>query len=138
MVQSIDVRKCNAEKRYAGDLELEFEGEESLVEIPYVSFSSPVRAKLHYEILEDDSVEVKGEISFSLKGACSRCLKETEQHIVGEAEGYFLPNGDPNGEDYAYHGGIVDLREFLRDAVLWNMPARLLCNDNCSAPEYRE
>lgn len=132
----IDVRKCNAEKRYAGDLTLEFEGDDSLIDIPFVAFSSPVKADLHYEILEDDSVEVTGKVSFSLKGLCSRCLKETERSFSEEAEGYFSPvEGE---EDYCYRNGVIDLGEFLRDAVLDALPAGLICSEDCTPPAYKK
>ena len=138
-MQSLDVRKLNAEKKYAGDLLFEFEGEEDLIDIPYVSFSSPIKAELHYEILEDDSVEITGKVTFSLKGLCSRCLKETESEIIGEAEGYFVPRGKKaDAEDYTYVSGMIDLREFLRDTVLFSMPANLICSETCRAPDYKE
>lgn len=133
----IDVRKCNAEHIYAGDLTFETEGDNSLIDIPYVRFASPVKAVLHYEILEDDSVEVTGRISFSLKGLCSRCLSETEQSFSGEAEGCFSTvEGE---EDYTYRCGVVDFSELLRDAVLDALPVRLVCGgDHCIPPEYKE
>ena len=126
MVPELNVRKKNAEKKYSGDLAFEFEGEKELVEIPYVSFSSPVKAELHYEILEDDSVEIKGKLFFSLKGQCSRCLSETERTFESEAEGYFIPNGDGT-EDYSYQNGTIDLREFLRDSVSFALPGAFHC-----------
>lgn len=135
MVPTLDVRRCNAEKKYAGELRFGFDPDPTLVDIPYVAFSSPVEADLHYEILEGDWVEVKGTLSFSLKGLCSRCLKETEQRLTAEAEGCFIPEGN-GSDDYAYRNGIVDLTEFLRDAVLGALPNGLYCSDTCSAPEY--
>ena len=104
----IDVRKCNAEGKYTGTLDFEFEGDASLIDIPFVSFSTPVHAVLDYEIFEDNSVEVKGELSFTLEGACSRCLKQTKEHIVSEAEALFVPKGGKTEEeDYTYRNGIV-------------------------------
>lgn len=135
----LDIRKLCAEKKYEGDLVFEFEAEDDLLDIPFVSFSSPVKAELKYGILEDDSVEIKGKLSFSLKGLCSRCLKETEKEISGETEGYFIPiGGTGEAEDYSYSNGFIDLREFLRDAVLFLMPAGLLCSEDCTAPDYKE
>ena len=119
------------------DLSFTFEADPSLVEIPYVSPSSPVEANLHYEILEDDSVEISGSLAFSLKGSCSRCLKETEQRVSGEVEGYFVPNGE-DGEDYSYSNGVIDFGEFLRDSLIFLMPERLVCSETCAAPEYKE
>ena len=137
MVPKLDVRRANAEKKYAGDLSFTFEADPSLVEIPFVSFSSPVEAKLHYEILEDDSVEIEGSLAFSLKGSCSRCLKETQQHVSGSAEGYFVPDCE-DGENYSYSNGVIDFGEFLRDSVIFLMPTRLVCGENCAAPDYKE
>ena len=135
----IDVRKCNAERKYTGTLDFEFEGDASLIDIPFVSFSTPVHAVLDYEIFEDNSVEVKGELSFTLEGACSRCLKPTKEHIVSEAEALFVPKGGKaEEEDYTYRNGIVDLGEFLRDTVLFALPSALFCAEGCSAPEYNE
>ena len=135
----IDVRKCNAERKYTGELHFEFAGDENLIDIPFVSFSSPVHADLRFDILEDDSVSVAGELSFSLKGACSRCLRETENSISYEAEALFVPQGKKAGdEDYTYWNGIVDLDEFLRDTVLFALPSALHCPEGCSAPEYNE
>ncbi len=137
MVPRLDVRRLNAEKKYSGELSFSFDPEEDPVEIPYVSLVSPIRAELGYEILEDDSVEIRGTIGFTLKGLCSRCLKEMEKRFSEEVEGYFVPDGDGR-EDYAYTNGVIDLREFLRDAVLFSMPAGLYCSETCTAPEYKE
>ena len=135
----IDVRKCNAEGKYTGTLDFEFEGDASLIDIPFVSFSTPVHAVLDYEIFEDNSVEVKGELSFTLEGACSRCLKPTKEHVLTEAEALFVPKGGKaEEEDYTYRNGIVDLGEFLRDTVLFALPSGLFCAGGCSAPGYNE
>lgn len=135
----IDVRKCNAEGKYTGTLDFEFEGDASLIDIPFVSFSTPVHAVLDYEIFEDNSVEVRGELSFTLEGACSRCLKPTKEHVLTEAEALFVPKGGKaEEEDYTYRNGIVDLGEFLRDTVLFALPSALFCAEGCSAPEYNE
>ena len=135
----IDVRKCNAEGKYTGTLDFEFEGDASLIDIPFVSFSTPVHAVLDYDIFEDNSVEVKGELSFTLEGACSRCLKPTKEHVLTEAEALFVPKGGKaEEEDYTYRNGIVDLGEFLRDTVLFALPSALFCAEGCSAPEYNE
>ena len=98
-----------------------------------------LNAVLDYEIFEDNSVEVRGELSFTLEGACSRCLKQTKEHIVSEAEALFVPKGGKTEEeDYTYRNGIVDLGEFLRDTVLFALPSALFCAEGCSAPEYNE
>jgi len=124
-------------RQYEGELTLSFEGDNSLIDIPFVVFSTPVTATLHYEIREDNCVEITGEISFSLKGECSRCLCETEQRFEGEVDALFTP-GKSDGETYSYQNGIVDLSEALRDSLLFALPQQLLCSENCLAPDYNE
>ena len=132
MIPVLDVRGCVARKNYEGKLEFEFEADESLLDIPFVKFSTPVKAELFYEIMEDNSVEIEGTVSFTLKGACSRCLSEAERRFTGEAIATFVP-GKPQDEEYNYFGS-VDLNEFLRDAVMFALPSRLLC-DPCNEEE---
>ena len=132
MVPRIDVRTELAKKNYTGELNFSFDADNGLIDIPYVEISSPIRAALHYEIFADDTVEVTGKISFTLKGLCSRCLAETEEEIGFAAEGVFAP--DPKDEEYGYANGFIDLGEFLRDSVLFALPSRLLCK-NCTEEE---
>ncbi len=126
MIPEIDVRGCIAKKKTEGTLSFSFDADGALVDIPYVGFSSPVSAELAYRICEDDAVEVRGSIAFSLAGACSRCLSEAQARITGEVEGVFVP-GTGDGEAYGYRGGKVSLAELLRDSVMFALPARLLC-----------
>lgn len=132
MVPRIDVRNAVARKKFTGELEFSFDAEETLIDIPYVKFSSPVKAELEYEIFADDKVEVTGKISFSLKGLCSRCLSEAEEEIEYGAEGVFAPA--PKDDEYGYANGFVGLGEFLRDSVLFALPPRLLCR-SCAEDE---
>ena len=133
----IDVRKALARGQFAGDIQTEFQADGSLLEIPYVEFSSPVAACLHYKIAGDDSVVITGEIRFSLKGACSRCLKETEQTFSGEVDARYVLRGAAD-EDYRYTGGVVDLSDCLKDAVMLALPMRLECGEDCSLPAWKE
>lgn len=133
----IDIRKSNALRQYEGDITFTFDGDNSLIDIPTVIFSKPVTAWLHYEIREDNCVEITGELNFSLKGECSRCLSETEQDFVGEVDALFAPRKS-DGETYSYQNGIVDLSEALRDSLLFALPRQLLCSETCLAPEYNE
>ncbi len=130
MVPVIDVRSSVARKIYAGELSFEFEADGQLLEIPFTRFSAPVQADLTYEIFTDNAVEVRGNITIALQGACSRCLAEAGRTFVREAEALFVP-GEPRGEEYGYTGGVVRLEEFLRDTVAFALPSRLLC-DACN------
>ncbi len=131
----LDIRKLNAQKRYSGELEFEYSAPETLVEIPFVEFSAPVKVRFVYDILEDDSVEIRGLVIYRLQGQCSKCLKDTETEVEGELDAYFQPVKD--AEDYSYSNGIVDLTRAVDDAIMASMPFLLSCGEACRGMEYR-
>ncbi len=130
----IDVRKLNAQKKYSGTLEFEYEAPENLIDIPFVKFSSPVKIEAEYELFEDDSLELRGKVLYTLEGQCSRCLKETSERVEGELDAYFQPF--KGGEDYAYSGGVIDLTNAVNDAIMSSMPRTLSCGENCQDIRY--
>ena len=101
MIPRIDVRSAIARKQFSEELIFEYGADWSLLDIPFVSFSSPVCVTLRYEILENDDVEITGQMRFSLKGECSRCLSDAEQSFTAELDALFVM-GESDGESYGY------------------------------------
>ena len=134
MIPKIDVRSLVANKTYAGELSFEYEAAE-MPDIPFVEFAAPVKTELSYEIFEDNTVEVRGRFTFTLKGACSRCLSETQKTFTEEFEGVFEP-GKGDGETYGYTNSL-SLDEFLRESLVFALPPILLCG-NCESSEGDE
>ena len=131
----IDVRKLNAQKKYSGTLEFDYSAPEELIEIPFVKFAAPVKIVFDYDLFEDDSLEIRGKVSYRLIGQCSRCLQDAAQDIEGELDAYFQPCKDY--EDYGYTNGIVDLKKAVEDAIMASMPYTLSCGDGCEALSYK-
>ena len=132
----IDIRKLNAQKLYSGHMEFEYFAPESLIEIPFVHFVAPVKVSFEYDLYEDDSLEIRGTVSFKLEGQCSRCLKESSTEVEGELDAYFEPRKDY--EDYGYTNGMVDLTKAVEDAIMACMPFSLSCGDACEGIRYSE
>ena len=132
---TLDIRKLNAQKKYSGELEFEYSAPETLLEIPFVKFSAPVKICFFYDILEDDSVEIRGSVFYRLQGQCSRCLQETQMDVEGELDAYFQPTKD--AEDYSYSNGIVDITRAVDDAIMASMPFILSCGEHCKGIEYQ-
>lgn len=132
----IDVLRTQALGKHGGELSFEYPADDTLIDVPFVSFSSPVSVSLRYEIFEDGKVEVSGVAEFKLKGLCSRCMKETEQNVRGELCALFVPNGE-NGEDYSYQNGRIALDEAVRDTIVFALPNSFLCGDECELPAFR-
>ena len=135
MIPRIDVRLNRARGEYAGELAFEFEGDNSLIDLPDTRFASCVKAALRYEILEDDTVEITGTLTFMLDGPCSRCLTPVQQEVTAKIEAEFVP-GEGDGDSYGYSGGFVDLRELMRDTVLVALPSTLECDTPCELPKW--
>ena len=131
----IDVRKLNAQKSYSGTLEFEYEADESLIDIPFVSFDGAIKVQAEYELYEDDAFEIKGKIFYRLKGQCSRCLKDAQAEVEGDLDALFEPF--EGGEDYAYSGGKINLADAIKDAVMASMPMVLSCGATCKGIEYK-
>ena len=125
----IDIRKLNAQKKYVGSMELEYSAPETLIEIPYVKFSAPVKISFDYEIFEDDSVEIRGTVSYRLEGQCSRCLKAASQEVVGELDALFECKKDFS--DYGYTNGVLNLTKAVEDAIMASMPFSVSCGEDC-------
>ncbi len=130
----IDVRKLNAQKKYSGRLEFAYEPPESLIDIPFVKFSAPVKVEAEYELFEDGSLELKGRVVCRIEGQCSRCLKDASQEVEGEIDACFQPFED--ADDYAYTGGVIDLTNAVNDAIMACMPRVLSCGENCQGIRY--
>ena len=132
----IDIRKLNAQKKYSGEMEFSYSAPDTLIDIPFVKFASPVSVKFFYELYEDDSFEMKGTVSYGIEGQCSRCLKETSQQIEGELDAYFQPF--KGGEDYAYSNGIIHLQQAVDEAIVASLPFNLSCGETCEGISYTD
>ena len=130
----IDIRKLNAQKKYSGAMEFEYSAPETLIEIPFVNFVGPVKIAFDYDLYEDDSLEIRGTVSYKLEGQCSRCLKAAAQDVEGELDAYFEPRKDY--EDYGYTNGVVDLKKAVEDAIMASMPFSISCGEDCEEISY--
>ena len=132
----IDVRKLNAQKKYVGTMEFEYSAPQTLIDIPFVSFSSPVKVQFDYELFEDDSMEIRGTVSYRLDGQCSRCLQHASMDVEGELDAYFQPQKDC--EDYSYSNGIIHLKQAIDEAVMASLPFILSCGEGCKGLSYTD
>ena len=132
----IDIRKLNAQKKYSGSMDFEYPAPETLIEIPFVKFVGPVKIEFEYDLYEDDSLEIRGTVSYKLEGQCSRCLKDAAQDVVGEINAYFEDRKD--FEDYGYTNGVVRLDNAVEDAIMASMPFTLSCGEECEGLSWIE
>ncbi|MBE6380171.1 MAG: DUF177 domain-containing protein [Lentisphaerae bacterium] len=66
---------------------------------------------------------VTGRVSTVLSGACGRCLEPTQIELAAEDIELFV---ELDSEE------VVDITEDIRAELLLNLPANLLCSDDCA------
>ena len=66
---------------------------------------------------------VTGRVSTTLSGACGRCLEPAKIEVSAEDIELFVELGSEE---------VVDITEDIRAELLLNLPANLLCSDDCA------
>jgi len=135
----IDVNKHISRKIYSGKLSFSYTPPSRLITVPLTDFESDAEVNVEYWLLDDDSVEVKGKVSYVISGSCSRCLNPARKQITAELSAYFIPEEGRriDYDDYLYSKGIIDLTECVNDAIMGAMPFSLLCDEGCKGIEYK-
>ncbi|MBQ9486156.1 MAG: DUF177 domain-containing protein [Clostridia bacterium] len=96
------------------------------VAIPDVNLLSPVKINGELFLTGENAAEIEGEITFTLSGACTRCLADTEKTFVVEF------NESCGTEDgYPVVNGKIDLSKIADDLIILNTPVAFLCREDC-------
>lgn len=88
---------------------------------PMFNAGSPVEYELKVVKVSEGAL-VTGKVSTRLAGACGRCLEMTEIEVSADDIELFVELGDEE---------VVDITEDIRAELLLNLPANLLCSDEC-------
>jgi uncharacterized protein len=80
----------------------------------------------------EESVSVRGGVRAELAAHCARCLREVSRPLKAEIEEVFVRAPDPENPDQRpLEGFRIDLTGPAREALLLEMPMRLLCRKDC-------
>lgn len=98
----------------------------------------PLTLALHLDAVVD-GILVRGTIGFNVTLACARCLAPLDREIVAEVVELFVDPrkvepGDEVDEGYEIidNATAIDLSTLVRDALLIDLPYRVLCRDDCA------
>ena len=81
---------------------------------------------------EDGSVTVEGKLSTVAHAQCAKCLAPAISEVEGEFRETFIHGGDPeDDESFAYNGGAIEFDKLTLFYVMFNLPMRFLCNEEC-------
>lgn len=95
------------------------------IALPDTALVLPVKVQGTVYISGGNSAETEGEVVFTLKGECTRCLADTKKTFSAEFNEVF-------GEDgYKVVNGKIDLSKMVDDIIIMNTPVAFLCKDDC-------
>ena len=81
---------------------------------------------------EDGSVTVEGKLSAVAHAQCAKCLAPAISPVEGDFRETFIHGGDPeDDESFAYNGGALDFDKLTLFYVMFNLPMRFLCKEEC-------
>lgn len=118
------------------NLELTCEVEEIDLESEEVDFVGPVTAKLNL-FKHDGTTYVKAKLSVVMESECAKCLSPVRETLEVSSENQYrsLPDTsqhvlDDIGIRY-YEEEYIDLSEDISESLLLEVPARILCSEDC-------
>ena len=110
--------------------------EEIGLEVEGISFVDPVTINLKF-FKQDDSIFVNAELSVAMESECAKCLKPVRRTLAGTFENQYqsLPKlsrhlMDDIGIGY-YSEDDIDLSDDIRESIILEMPAKILCSEDC-------
>ncbi len=104
------------------------------------AFASLIELDLHLDAVVE-GILVRGDVATVLRLPCSRCLGDVDVDVAAEVTELFVDpqrmepdEGDDVEEGYLLLDDAtgIDLSNLVRDALLVDLPIRVLCRDDCA------
>jgi uncharacterized protein len=124
----LDLRKLKRSGKDREDFFFEYLADEKLVDIPECNFDGAVKITGTITLTGEHSCLVSGEVEFTLKGECTRCLSDAVNTYVAEFS-EALEENNPDG--YSVKNDMVDLTVIVDDVIAMNIPVSFLCREDC-------
>ncbi len=125
----IDIKKLKQSGKDECSFHFETVLDSDVITLPGAEFSSPTSVT-GVLTLSGKNAYLSGEIAYSLKAQCSRCLSEFIYEGVVPFDEEFSENPQSD-ETYKFSKGLVDLTEMVREKLIISMPQAVLCNEDC-------
>ncbi len=124
----IDLRDIKRQGKDQIDFFFEYALDNSLIDLPNVTFSAPARINGTVTLTGEHSALIEGDIEFSLIGDCTRCLENASRVYTADfSEEYGL--GTEN--ESMVKGDRIDFSPTIIETVMAFMPYNFLCSDDC-------
>ena len=131
MIGEIDVRDLLGAPGSSREVVVSGELEELGTEVATLAPGSAVRGELLLESVVE-GILVSGRLTAIVACRCARCLREFEEPLALDVSELFVPEPDPEGDEYAMDPeGSIALEQMMRDAVGLELPFSPLCTPGC-------
>lgn len=123
----IDLKKIERSGKKECDFHFEYSPENLLSTIPNTEIVLPISITGTVILTDKHACYIEGEIVYTLKGECTRCLEETSCEFDIELK----IEVDNEDESYPVKNDTVDLSKIVDDEIIMNLPVTFLCSENC-------
>ena len=124
----IDLKKIKKAGKETSDFFFEYSPETELIDLPNAEIVLPIKIFGTVTLTGDHSAVTDGQVDFSIKGECTRCLSKTTKDFLLDFEEAF-DQDDPNG--YPVKNDTIDLSKVVDDLIMINSPMSFLCKEDC-------
>lgn len=89
-------------------------------------------ARGEYLCTGDNRISIKAEVASQADTRCSRCLEPVRVPVNATVDAVYDRQPDPEDPDlYSFEASTVELTDAVRDALLLELPMRILCSEEC-------
>ncbi len=124
----LDLKKIRAKGKEEESFFFEYTPENQLLDMPNGELLTPVKISGEITLTDRHSAYVEGEVTFTVKGECTRCLAETEKEYIAN---FAEQVDDENENGYVVVNDRLDLTKIVNDAIIINAPVSFLCKEDC-------
>lgn len=79
-----------------------------------------------------EAVRVYAAVEADVQSRCALCLEPVTKHLSADIDALFAREPDPEDPDqYPLDGYKIDVTDLAREALLLELPLRLVCSENC-------
>ncbi len=124
----IDLKNLRNSGKSESSFCFEYSPEFDLIEIPSATLALPVMVTGTVTLTDKHSCYIDGEVCFSIKGECTRCLTQTTNSYLVKFQVSAEQN---NNEGYSVVNDTVDLSKIVDDEIILGTPVEFLCDEDC-------
>lgn len=124
----LDLRKLKRSGKDQENFFFEYQPQTELVDIPSCEIFGAVKVSGTITLTGEHSCYVEGEVDFTIKGECTRCLSDAVNVYVADFK-EALEENNPDG--YSVKNDTVDLSIIVDDIIAMNVPVSFLCREDC-------